>query len=115
MVRRFHERGYDVVRETEDFDRTWVGTETRDYNDGAGAARCSTRATSSWLARPSRRLEVRRRLVRSLWDDGEDLVEQARQTILAGARESLLFCYGSLIRGNATKNVEVLRKTCRNC
>ena len=28
----FHNRGYEVVRETEDFDRTWVGTETRDYD-----------------------------------------------------------------------------------
>src|SRR5262249_55798371 len=27
---RFHERGYEVVRETADFDRIWVGTETRD-------------------------------------------------------------------------------------
>ncbi len=30
---RFHERGYEVVRETADFDKIWVGTETRDYND----------------------------------------------------------------------------------
>ena len=28
---QFHERGYEVLRETADFDRTWVGTETRDY------------------------------------------------------------------------------------
>ena len=27
---RFHERGYEVTRQTEDFDRIWVGTETRD-------------------------------------------------------------------------------------
>ena len=27
----FHERGYDVIRETADFDRIWVDTETRDY------------------------------------------------------------------------------------
>ena len=30
---RFHERGYEVIRETADFDKTWVGTETRDYGD----------------------------------------------------------------------------------
>ncbi|NLH42366.1 MAG: hypothetical protein GX448_11050, partial [Planctomycetes bacterium] len=30
---QFHNRGYDVVVETADFDRTWVGTETRDYED----------------------------------------------------------------------------------
>lgn len=29
----FHQRGYEVVRETADFDRIWVGTETRDYGD----------------------------------------------------------------------------------
>ena len=29
----FHNRGYEVVRETADFDRIWVGTETRDYRD----------------------------------------------------------------------------------
>ena len=30
---QFHERGYEIVRETADFDRIWVGTETRDYTD----------------------------------------------------------------------------------
>ena len=30
---QFHERGYEVLRETADFDRIWVGTETRDYRD----------------------------------------------------------------------------------
>src|SRR5262249_6054693 len=29
----FHERGYEVLRETAAFDRIWVGTECRDYND----------------------------------------------------------------------------------
>ena len=29
----FHERGYDVARETADFDRIWVGTEIRDYTN----------------------------------------------------------------------------------
>lgn len=36
-------------------------------------------------------------------------VEQARQTVLGGARESLLFCYGSLQSGTGPKNVEALR------
>src|SRR5574341_689305 len=30
---RFHERGYEILRETADFDWIWVGTETRDYED----------------------------------------------------------------------------------
>jgi hypothetical protein len=29
----FHKRGYEVVRETADFDRIWVGTETRNFAD----------------------------------------------------------------------------------
>src|SRR4030042_1009178 len=29
----FHQRGYEVVQETADFDKIWVGTETRDYAD----------------------------------------------------------------------------------
>jgi len=28
----FHERGYEVVRESKDYDLTWIGTETRDYD-----------------------------------------------------------------------------------
>jgi len=31
---RLQERGYDVVRETADFDKIWVGTETRDRDQG---------------------------------------------------------------------------------
>ena len=37
-------------------------------------------------------------------------VEQARQTVLGGARESMLFCYGSLLQQTGPGNVEVLRK-----
>ena len=29
----FHNRGYEVLRQTADYDRIWVGTETRDYDD----------------------------------------------------------------------------------
>jgi len=36
-------------------------------------------------------------------------VEQARQTVLADAREMLLFCYGSLLRETGPVNVEKLR------
>ncbi|MHC4106330.1 MAG: hypothetical protein ACYSR9_15410, partial [Planctomycetota bacterium] len=37
-------------------------------------------------------------------------VEQARQTIMADAREMLLFCYGSLLRDTGPANVEKLRE-----
>ena len=36
-------------------------------------------------------------------------LEQARQTVLADAREMLLFCYGSLLRDTGPANVEKLR------
>src|SRR5262249_4276574 len=37
-------------------------------------------------------------------------VEQARQTVLAGAKESVLFCYGSLLEGTGPKNLRALRE-----
>jgi hypothetical protein len=36
-------------------------------------------------------------------------VEQARQTVLGGAQEMLLFCYGALLRDTGPANVEKLR------
>ena len=106
----FHERGYDVVRETADFDRIWVGTETRDYKDkrwggtvqyegyfimrwlgGIGAEKCGG-GWYDWLGTTER-----------------TYLEQARQTVLAGARESFLFCYGGLQGSTGPKNIEVLR------
>ncbi len=38
-----------------------------------------------------------------------EAVAWCRQTILGGARESLLFCYGSLLKDTGPKNVEALR------
>lgn len=106
----FHERGYEVLRETADFDRIWVGTETRDYLDarwggtvqykayfimrwlgGIGGAKCGG-GWYDWLGTTER-----------------TYVEQARQTILGGARESFLFCYGGLQGTTGPKNVEALR------
>ncbi len=108
---QFHERGYEVLRETTDFDRTWVGTETRDYRDrnwggtpqyesffimrwlgGIGAAKCG----GGWYD-PYGTTE-------------HTYVEQARQTILGGARESMLFCYGALLTDTGPKNIAALRR-----
>ena len=107
---QFHERGYDVARETAEFDRIWVGTETRDYNDqqwggtvqyegffimrwlgGIGGAKCGGGWFDPYGTSPA------------------TYVEQARQTVLAGARESMLFCYGSLQNDTGPKDVEALR------
>ena len=107
---RFHDRGYDVLRETAAFDRLWVGTEVRDYADahwggtvpyegyfimrwlgGIGGAKCGG-GWFDWLGTTER-----------------TYVEQARQTILAGARESFLFCYGGLQGATGPKDVVALR------
>ncbi len=106
----FHVRGYEVARETADFDRTWVGTETRDYQDarwggtvqyeaffimrwfgGIGGAKCG----GGWFD--------------SLGTTARTYVEQARQTVLGGAAESMLFAYGGLQRGQSAEDVVALR------
>jgi hypothetical protein len=106
----FHERGYEIVRQTADFDLTWVGTESRDYNDpqwggtvqyesyfimrwlgGLGGSKCGG-GWYDWLGTTER-----------------TYIEQARQTVLGGARESMLFCYGGLQGTTGPKNIEALR------
>ncbi|HUX94926.1 MAG TPA: hypothetical protein VMV47_04270 [Bacteroidales bacterium] len=95
----FQERGYEVVRESKDYDFTWVGTETRDYNfdlkpggtvqynaffimrwlDGIGAGK----AGGGWID--------------ALGTSPKFYVEQARQTVLGNGKEIMLFHYGSLL------------------
>ena len=106
----FHERGYDVDGETRIFDRIWVGTETRDYEDrqwggtvqyeayfimrwlgGIGGEKCGG-GWYDWLGTTER-----------------TYVEQARQTVLGGAHESLLFCYGGLQSSTGPRDVEAFR------
>jgi hypothetical protein len=107
---QFQDRGYEVVRETADFDRIWVGTETRDYTNknwggtpqyegffimrwlgGIGGSKCGG-GWFDWLGTTE-----------------QTYVEQARQTILGGARESFLFCYGGLQGQTGPKNVAAFR------
>lgn len=107
----FHERGYEVLRETADFDRTWVGTETRDYNDPrwGGKAQYEGYFIMRWLG------GIGGEKCGGGWFDPygtteATYIEQARQTILGGARESMLFCYGSLQQQTGPKNIEALRR-----
>jgi hypothetical protein len=94
----YQERGYDVGRETAAFDRIWVGTETRDYTNEVhwgGTVQYEGYFLMRWLG------EIGGDKCGGGWYDWlgtteSNYVEQARQTILAGARESLLFCYGGL-------------------
>jgi hypothetical protein len=107
---QFHERGYEVMRQTADFDRIWVGTETRDYDDKrwGGTVQYEAYFIMRWLG------GIGGDKCGGGWYDWlgtteQTYLEQARQTVLAGARESLLFCYGGLLRDTGPKNIELLR------
>ncbi len=117
----FQDRGYEVVRESKDYDYTWVGTETRDYNfdvksggtvqynaffimrwlDGIGAGK----AGGGWID--------------ALGTSPKFYVEQARQTVLGNGKEIMLFHYGSLLTttnkydgwdGTPVPNVDAFKK-----
>jgi hypothetical protein len=106
----FHNRGYEVVRQTADYDKIWVGTETRDYDNERWGGKVQYEAyyIMRWLG------EIGGAKTGGGWFDPygtteDTYVEQARQTILADAKEMLLFCYGSLLRDTGPANVETLR------
>ncbi len=102
---RFQDRGYDVIRQTADYDEIWVGTETRDRDAQPYRGYFLMR----WLG------AIGGRKTGGGWYDPlnttpKTYVEQARQTVLAGARESMLFCYGALARNNGPEDIEALRQ-----
>ena len=108
---QFHERGYEVLRETTDFDRTWVGTETRNYQDRqwGGTPQYEGYFLMRWLG------GIGGPKCGGGWYDPfgtteRTYLEQARQTVLGGARESMLFCYGALLNDTGPKNIQVLRQ-----
>ncbi|MCH5374440.1 MAG: hypothetical protein JJ992_10705, partial [Planctomycetes bacterium] len=108
---RFHERGYEVARETAEFDRIWVGTETRDYEDSrwGGTPQYEAYFIMRWLG------GIGGEKCGGGWFDPlgtteQTYVEQARQTVLAGAKESVLFCYGALLKDTGPANVQALRQ-----
>lgn len=106
----FHIRGYEVIRESSDFDRIWVGTETRDYSDQrwGGTPQYEAYFIMRWLG------GIGGSNCGGGWYDPygtteATYIEQARQTVLGGAHESLLFCYSSLQNQTGPKNIEALR------
>jgi len=106
----FHNRGYEVVQQTADYDKIWVGTEARDFDDRRWGGTAQFRAfyIMRWLT------EIGGAKTGGGWFDPygtheDTYVEQARQTILGGAKEMLLFCYGSLQRDTGPANIERLR------
>ncbi len=107
----FHERGYEVLQQTADFDLIWVGTETRDYDNPRWGRKVQYEAyfIMRWLG------GIGGEKCGGGWFDPfgtteKTYLEQARQTVLAGAKESMLFCYGALQRDTGPRNVEVLRQ-----
>ncbi len=106
----FHNRGYEVLLQTADYDNIWVGTETRDFDDERWGGKVQYEAyyIMCWLG------EIGGDKTGGGWFDPygtteNTYVEQARQTVLADAKEMLLFCYGSLLRQTGPANVEKLR------
>ncbi|MCC6488644.1 MAG: hypothetical protein IT364_14195 [Candidatus Hydrogenedentes bacterium] len=98
---RFHEFGYDVARTAPLFDRVWVGTETR----GAMTQRYGFVqpyegfVNYRWIA------SIAGSKIAGAWFDhgdcdGIDFIDQAYQSVLAGAPEIVLFCYAALREGH---------------
>ena len=99
---RFQEFGYDLSRQPELFDRVWVGTETR----GSRTQRFGFMqpyegfVNYRWIA------ELSHGKIGGAWFDhgdcdAHDFLEQAYQTVLAGAPEIILFNYANLAAGHA--------------
>lgn len=106
----FHDKGYDVDRQTTMFDKTWVGTETRDPDSQQWGKKAQYEAyfIMRWLG------AIGGEKCGGGWFDPygtapATYLEQARQTILAGAKEAVLFCYGSLQGKEGPANVNALR------
>jgi len=120
---RFHERGYEVLDQTESYDIIWVGTETRDNDfvndtEGLNLPQYGAYFIMRWLT------DIGGDKNGGGWFDAlgttpKTYMEQARQTVLADAKELMLFSYGGLIRetneygnrkGTGVANTEAFKK-----
>ena len=106
---RFQDRGYTVDRETELFDRIWVGTELRDPSSDEWGHKQQYEGyfIYRWLT------DVAGDKTGGGWFDpfGTDAatyLDQAMVTVLAGAPEVFLFNYGSLISAQYKEQTEAL-------
>ena len=117
----FQERGYDVIRETREYDFIWVGTETRDYDykvRPGGEVQYNAFFITRWMGGIGGE-KLGGGWVDALGTTPETYLEQARQTILGNGKEIMLFHYGDLIRdsnfydgkpGTPKANIEAFRK-----
>jgi hypothetical protein len=91
---KYYSRGYDTMRQTESFDQIWIGNETREPDSKRWGRYPQTMAfyIQDW----GMKLDYEKCM--GGWYDAyttlpPTYLEQARNTILGGARESMLFCY----------------------
>jgi hypothetical protein len=107
----FQVKGYDVKRQTAMFDQTWVGTETRDPNDAEWGRHPQYMAyfIMRWLG-VNGGMKCGGGWFDPYGTSPETYVEQARQTVLGGAREAVLFCYGSLQEKNGPANIAAFQQ-----
>jgi len=98
---RFHMFGYDVESGPRLFDEVWVGTETRgQYTQRFGFVQPYEGFVNyRWLASLSGD-----KIGGAWFDHGDcdqlDFIEQAYQSVLAGAPELVIFNYGSFVQGH---------------
>jgi len=98
---RFHLFGYDVAREPKLFDKVWVGTETRgQYTQRYGFVQPYEGFVNfRWIS------SIAGSKIGGAWFDhgdcdANDFIEQAYQTVLAGAKEIMLFSYFDFVNGH---------------
>ena len=98
---RFHRFGYDPPRMSAQFDQVWVGTEVRDPNTRRWGFVQPTEGYMNfrWLT------SIAGQKVRGAWFDhiecsAQNFVDQAYQSVLAGAGELTLFHLGDILEGH---------------
>ena len=98
----FQRHGYDLSRQPDIFDRVWVGTESRGmYTQRFGFMPPYESFTNyRWIA------SIANDNIGAAWFDhgdcdADDFVDQAYQSVLAGARELTLFSFGAIAKGHA--------------
>ncbi len=97
---RFHLFGYDVEKEPKFFDKVWVGTESRGQNTQryGFVQPYEGFINYRWLA------AISGDKIDGAWFDhgdcdADDFIEQAYQSVLAGAKRINLFHYGDFLKG----------------
>ncbi len=103
---RFHLFGYDVEREPALFDKVWVGTETRgQFTQRFGFVQPYEGFISyRWMS------DLSGSKMGGAWFDhgdcdANDFIEQAWQTVLAGAKEIVFFNYYDFVNGHVAHHL----------